>query len=160
MSKPKVLLLGGVGFIGRNLVKYLVDKDLASEIRVLDKLPTSLAFLSEDHKKAFSSPVVTVKQANLCSPQSIEKCFATEGTWDVVINLAAETKYGQTEEVYKEKVLDVVKKCLEEGKKLKVKKWVEVSTAQVYAPGGKVIYKNIKNFISINFLFFIFGKSE
>jgi len=137
MSKPKVLVLGGVGFIGRNLVKYIVDKDLASEIRVLDKLPTSLAFLSEDHKKAFSAPNVTVKQANLCSPQSIEKFFATEGTWDIVINLAAETKYGQTEEVYKEKVLDVVKKCVDEAKKLKVKKWVEVSTGQVYAPGGK-----------------------
>jgi len=75
MSKPKILVLGGVGFIGRNFVKYLVDEDLASEIKVLDKLPTSLAFLSEAHKKALSAPNVTVKQANLCSPQSIEKFF-------------------------------------------------------------------------------------
>jgi len=138
MSKPKVLILGGVGFIGRNLVKYLVDKDLSSEIRVLDKLPTSLAFFSEEHKKAFADSRVTTKQANLCSPQSIEKCFAREdGKWDVVINLAAETKYGQTEEVYKEKVLDVVKKCTDEAKKIGVLKWIEVSTAQVYEAGGK-----------------------
>jgi nucleoside-diphosphate-sugar epimerase len=137
MSKPKVLVLGGVGFIGRNFVKYLVDNDLASEIRVLDKLPISLAFFSEVHKKAFANEKVTTKQANLCSPQSIEKCFATEGTWDIVVNFAAETKYGQTEEVYKEKVLDVVKKCSDEAVKLKVKKWVEVSTAQIYEPGSK-----------------------
>jgi len=137
MSKPKVLVLGGVGFIGRNFVKYLVDNDLASEIRVLDKLPISLAFFSEAHKKTFANEKVTTKQANLCSPQSIEKCFATEGTWDIVVNLAAETKYGQTEEVYKEKVLDVAKKCADEAKKLKVKRWVEVSTAQIYEAGSK-----------------------
>jgi len=137
MSKPKVLVLGGVGFIGRNFVKYLVDNDLASEIKVLDKLPVSLAFFSETHKKAIENEKVTTKQANLCSPTSIEKFFATEGTWDIVVNLAAETKYGQTEEVYKEKVLDVVKKCSDEAKKLKVKKWIEVSTAQVYEPGAK-----------------------
>ncbi len=41
-------------------------------------------------------------------------------------------RYGQTEEVYKEKVLDVCIKCAAEAKELKVKKWVEVSTAQVY----------------------------
>jgi len=67
----------------------------------------------------------------------LKNFFAVEGTWDVVVNFAAETKYGQTEEVYKEKVLDVVKKCVDEAKKLKVGKWIEISTAQVYAPGGK-----------------------
>ena len=81
---------------------------------------------------------MTFKQANLSSPASIEKHFAREaGPWDVVINFAAETKYGQTEEVYKEKVLDVVVKCAAEAKKIGVKKWIEVSTAQVYAPPKK-----------------------
>jgi len=138
MSKPKVIVLGGVGFIGRNFVKYLVDNDLTGEIRVLDKLPTSLAFFSEEHKNTFSDKRVVTKQANLCSPQSIEKCFATEGEpWDYVFNLAAETKYGQTEEVYKEKVLDVLKKTTDEAKKIKVKRWIEVSSAQVYEPSSK-----------------------
>lgn len=140
----KVLILGGVGFIGRNLVKYLVDNNLASEIKVLDKLPVSLAFLSADHKKALESDKVTVKQANLCSPASIKKNFETEGTWDIVYNLAAETKYGQTEEVYKEKVLDVLKKCSAEAEKLGVKKWVEVSTAQVYDAKSKASKEDAK----------------
>jgi len=29
MSKPNVLVLGGLGFIGRNFVEYLVDNNLA-----------------------------------------------------------------------------------------------------------------------------------
>jgi len=138
MSKPKVLILGGVGFIGRNLVKYLVDNNLCSQIRVLDTVLAVTAFMSADHRAAFESPVVQCRQANLSAPASIKKHFDPEGeTWDVVFNLAAETKYGQTEEVYKEKVLDVCVKCAAEAKELKVKKWVEVSTAQVYEPNPK-----------------------
>merc|ERR1711991_427873 len=135
----RVLILGGVGFIGRNMVKYLVDNNLASHIRVLDKVLAVTAFMSAEHKAAFEDPRVTFKQANLSSPASIKKNFEPEGgePWDVIFNLAAETKYGQTEEVYKEKVLDVCQKCVKEAQDLKVKKWVEVSTAQVYAPSKK-----------------------
>jgi len=147
MSKPKVLVLGGVGFIGRNFVKYLLDNDLCSEIKVLDKVLPVTAFMSQEHRAAFEDPRVVCKQANLSSPASIKKNFAPEGeTWDVVFNLAAETKYGQTEEVYKEKVLDVCIKCAAEASELGVKKWVEVSTAQVYDPPkkGKVAAENAK----------------
>jgi len=94
--------------------------------------------MSAEHRAAFDSPIVSCRQANLSAPASIKKNFDPEGdTWDVVINLAAETKYGQTEEVYKEKVLDVCQKCAAEALELKVKKWVEVSTAQVYSPSPK-----------------------
>lgn len=97
------------------------------------------AFMSAEHRQAFENPVVQCKQANLSAPASIKKNFEIEGggTWDVVVNLAAETKYGQTEEVYKEKVLDVATKCAAEAKAIGVKKWIEVSTAQVYAPNPK-----------------------
>ncbi len=128
--------MGGVGFIGRNLVKYLVDKNLVSHVRVLDKVLAVTAFMSAEHRAAFEDPRVQFRQANLSAPASIKKNFDPEGndTWDVVFNLAAETKYGQTDEVYKEKVLDVCQKCATEALALKVKKWVEVSTAQIYAP--------------------------
>jgi nucleoside-diphosphate-sugar epimerase len=121
------------------LVKYLLDRNLATVIRVLDKVLVGTAFLSAEHRAAFEDPRVQFKQANLSAPASIKKHFAPDdgSTWDLVVNLAAETKYGQTEEVYKEKVLDVCQKCAAEAKELKVKKWVEVSTAQVYAPPKK-----------------------
>ena len=34
----RVLVLGGTGFVGRHLVKYLVDNDACAKIRVADKV--------------------------------------------------------------------------------------------------------------------------
>ena len=68
MSKPKVLVLGGVGFIGRNVVTHLVQNDLASFIRVADKVLPPTAFLGSPHKEAFESEgLVDFKQRNLNS---------------------------------------------------------------------------------------------
>ena len=39
------------------------------------------------------------KQANLASSSGAEKAFADDSPFDVVYNLAAETKYGQSPEV-------------------------------------------------------------
>lgn len=67
MSKPNVLVLGGVGFIGRNFVKYLVENNLAAKIRVVDKVLPSIAFLGPEHQDAFNNPVVEFMQGNLTS---------------------------------------------------------------------------------------------
>jgi len=138
MSKPNVLVLGGVGFIGRNFVKYLVDSNLAGKIRVVDKVLPSTAFLGDIHQSAFNNPIVEYVQGNLTSPASIAKCFALEGgKFNLVFNLAAETKYGQTDAVYAEKVLDLSVKVATEAAKQKVDRFIEVSTAQVYEAGKK-----------------------
>ena len=42
---PAVLILGGLGMVGRNLVAYLVENRLASTIRVADKQIPDLAYL-------------------------------------------------------------------------------------------------------------------
>ena len=52
--QPTVLVLGGVGFIGRNLVAHLVENGLAGEIRVVDKVLPQTAFLNERFKAAFT----------------------------------------------------------------------------------------------------------
>jgi len=131
-NKPKVLVLGGVGFIGRNFVQYLVDNKLTSFIRVVDKVLPPTAFLGKQHQAALEAENVEFKQGNLTSPASIEKMFTVDGGFNIVFNLAAETKYSQTDEVYKEKVLDLSVKCATEAKKHNVDRFVEVSTAQVY----------------------------
>jgi len=139
MSKPNVLVLGGVGFIGRNFVKYLVDHNVAAKIRVVDKVLPSTAFLGQAHQDAFNNGIVEYMQGNLTSAASIARCFSIEGggKFNLVFNLAAETKYGQTEAVYAEKVLDLSVKCATEAAKQKVDRFIEVSTAQVYEAGKK-----------------------
>lgn len=58
-------ILSGCGFIGRHIVKYLVDNNLASTVRVVDKVPPQIAWLNDEHKVAFESPIVEFHSANL-----------------------------------------------------------------------------------------------
>jgi len=146
MSKPNVLVLGGVGFIGRNFVKYLLDQNLVAKLRVADKVLPSTAFMSEEHTKAFADPRLEYVQAPLTNTNGIAKAFAPidGGKFTFVFNLAAETKYGQTDEVYAEKVFDLVVKCATEAAKQGVERFVEVSTAQVYDADKKASKEDAK----------------
>lgn len=117
--------------MGRHLVTMLVKEQLASKIRVADKNIPATGWLNDEQKAIFAQ--VDFKQANLSSPASCERVFHDdEGAFDLVVNLAAETKYGQSEEVYKERVLNVAINCAKEAAKTGVKRFIEVSTAQVY----------------------------
>eukprot|EP01029_Cantina_marsupialis_P014342 TRINITY_DN31663_c0_g1_i1.p1 TRINITY_DN31663_c0_g1~~TRINITY_DN31663_c0_g1_i1.p1 ORF type:complete len:364 (-),score=120.46 TRINITY_DN31663_c0_g1_i1:1768-2859(-) len=132
----EILVLGGCGMVGRNFVQYIVENKLASFIRVADKTMPMMAFMNEEHKAVFDNSCVEYVQADLSRDDMVVKAF--EGhKFDYVFNLAAETRFGQEEGVYKEKILDVAEKCgmaaLEHG----VKKFVEISTGQIYKPTSK-----------------------
>jgi nucleoside-diphosphate-sugar epimerase len=65
-AKPRVIVLGGCGFIGRNLVQYLAENGLASKIRVADKVLPDLAGLSKKQIEIFkNADLVDFKQSNL-----------------------------------------------------------------------------------------------
>jgi len=139
MSKPNVLVLGGLGFIGRNFVEYLVDNNLAGKIRVADKGLPELVGLSKKQLEIIKNKdIVDVKQLNLAREAMVTKAFEDGGIqWDLVVNLAGETKYSQTDEVYKENIIDVSLACAKAAAARKVGKFIEVSTAQVYDSGKK-----------------------
>ena len=96
-----VLVLGGTGFIGRNLCEYLVKTGAVAQIRCVDKVFPQTAFLNAAHTALFSNPIVQFVQGNLSNAASIAKCFARDDgkEFDYVFNCAAETKYGQDEPV-------------------------------------------------------------
>ncbi len=65
LPKPSIIILGGLGFIGRNLVEYLVENNLVSKILIADKQHYALVGLSPTQKKAFEDERVSFQSANL-----------------------------------------------------------------------------------------------
>jgi len=138
-TKPRVLILGGVGFIGRHLVSYLFNNKLASKVCVADKMLHMIAGLSESEKAIFENKeFLTFKQADLASTTHVEKVFDHDGgNWQYVFNCAAVTKYSQGKEVYDTNIVQVAKLTSAAAAKNKAKRFIHVSTAQVYAPPSK-----------------------
>ncbi|KAL3667448.1 hypothetical protein V7S43_007670 [Phytophthora oleae] len=132
-AKPRVLVLGGAGMIGRNFVKYLVDRDLASSVRVADKTMPEISYFSAPHKEAFADERVKFVQADLTRDAHVDRAFNPEfGPYDFVFNLAGETKCGLSEGVYASKCRDLSVKCSKKAQEIGVKRYIEVSTAFVY----------------------------
>ncbi|CAO0801198.1 unnamed protein product [Mucor circinelloides] len=131
-EKVNVLVLGGVGFIGRNFVHYLSTNNLVADIRVADKMLPQTAYLSETFKTEFSK--IEFKQTNLINQASIAACFDREDgkEFDYVFNFAAETKYSQVPEIYQERIFNLSVNCAKEAAKRNVKLFIEMSTAEVY----------------------------
>ncbi|CAL1533091.1 unnamed protein product [Lymnaea stagnalis] len=146
MEENRVLILGGTGFIGRNLVDYLVRNKLARKIRVVDKVPPQMAWLNPRHLESFENPAVEFCQANIINKASAEKVFCDDdGGFDFVINLAAETKHGQSEPVYKEGIYRLSLNCAELAAMHKVKRFIELSTAQIYTHEKKPAREDAKS---------------
>uniref|UniRef100_K1Q6M6 6-phosphofructokinase n=1 Tax=Magallana gigas TaxID=29159 RepID=K1Q6M6_MAGGI len=89
----------------------------------------------------FTNPLVEFKQSNLINPASVAGAFTDpEGEYDLVVNLAAETKYGQSDAVYQEGTVNLSMNCAREAAKHNVRMFVELSTGQVYAADKKFVF--------------------
>jgi len=142
-AKPRVLILGGVGFIGRHIVSYLFNNKLASRVCVSDKMLHMIAGLSEAEKAIYENKeFLTFKQADLAGSAHVDKVFEHDGgNWHYVINCAAVTKYSQGKEVYEANIVQVAKLTAAAALKHKCKRYIHVSTAQVYNPPSKAAAK-------------------
>ena len=135
------LVLGGLGFIGRHYVKYLLDYGLATHIRVVDKVVASMAYLNREFLEIMNSPAVEYVQANLAVDDHVDRAFAPSEAipmpFQFVVNLAAETKCGKPEAVYNLNISQLREKCAAKAAAHGVQKYIDVSTAQVYAGKDK-----------------------
>lgn len=130
----KILVLGGVGFIGRNLVKFLVDNNLASEITVADKSMPMTSYFSPEHQAPFNNKeLVKFKQADLAQDAHVQRVF-DKAEYDFVVNCCGETRFGLPDDNYKSMIELAAQKCAAAAAAMAHKpKWIEISTAQVYA---------------------------
>lgn len=129
------LVLGGCGFVGRHLVALLVEKGV--RVRVADKTLPVMANLAPEHQAAFDSPLVQFKQADLSRQAGVDKAYEGGG-FSLVFNLTYDyVTYGQADEVYQQHVVDSSTKLGMAAAACGVKRFVELSTAQVYEANDK-----------------------
>jgi nucleoside-diphosphate-sugar epimerase len=134
MSKPTVVVLGGLGFLGRRMVEHLVRENLADAIRVVDKAVKQTAYLDAAAGAVFTDPRVTVIQANLSSEAGAGKALAPfpgDRQPEFVFNLAGESKYGQDDTAYTKGIVELTRLCATAAKAAGVRMFIQVSTAQV-----------------------------
>ena len=55
-EKPSVLIIGGLGYVGRFLALYIHTNELASEVRIVDKILPQLAWLAPEFQEACAGP--------------------------------------------------------------------------------------------------------
>ena len=83
---PKILVTGGLGFIGSNFCRYVMTRYPNSEIINLDKMgiganPASLRDLQKEKRYTFI-------KGDVCDPDSVERMVKKV---DAIVNFAAET---------------------------------------------------------------------
>ncbi|KAJ4372469.1 hypothetical protein N0V83_004243 [Neocucurbitaria cava] len=133
-GKPAVLIIGGLGYTGRHLTKYIHDNKLASELRIVDKHLPELAWLAPEFKEACSRERFI--QADAAQERSLPRIFDREGgaQFDYVYNCGGETRFSQEERVYELRSYGLSLALGREAAKRKVKCFVELSTGMVYKP--------------------------
>lgn len=131
-EKPSVLIIGGLGYIGRFLALHIHKNNLASDVRLVDKVLPQLAWLAPEFSEACSQD--KFMQADASRPDALARIFdrADGKEWDYVFNCGGETRYSQEDEVYKLRSLNLSIAVGQEAAKRKVKAFVELSTGMVY----------------------------
>ncbi|GMI14846.1 hypothetical protein TrVE_jg12831 [Triparma verrucosa] len=146
-----VLILGGTGFVARNLLSQLLLTTPSSpaaalspallHVKVVDKKHPKMQHLSQDHSALYDDERVTFAQCDLSRKSMLDKAFShpsgdASAKWDLIVNLAAETANGCSHSTYEARCLNLSKNCAEYAStqlSAPPTLYVEMSTAAVYA---------------------------
>lgn len=131
-AKPTVLIIGGLGYVGRFLALYIHKNQLASDVRLVDKVLPQLAWLAPEFAEACSQDKFV--QADACQAHSLPRIFnrADGKEFDYVFNCAGEMRFSQDDEIYNLRVLKLAESLGAEAAKRGIKAYVELSSGHVY----------------------------
>ncbi len=130
LTRAHVLVTGGAGFIGSNFVHHLRRRFPDGRITVLDKLTYAGNVANLDPVK--DAPGFLFIRGDICDPPTVARAMADA---DVVVNFAAETHVDRSIEDASHFVLTDtfgVYVLLEEARRAGVKRFVQISTDEVY----------------------------
>ncbi|KAL8766003.1 MAG: hypothetical protein Q9209_007092 [Squamulea sp. 1 TL-2023] len=142
-DRPAVLIIGGLGYIGRFLALHLHKNNLACSIRLVDKVLPQLARLAPEFSDACSSS--NFLQADASREQSLAKIFTPPPScprkeYTYVFNCGGETRYSQEDAVYKARSVELTVNLARECARRKTPALVEFSTGQIYkSPNSSTI---------------------
>tara|TARA_R110001599_G_scaffold312314_1_gene519868 strand:+ start:210 stop:1223 length:1014 start_codon:yes stop_codon:yes gene_type:complete len=128
-----ILVTGGAGSIGSNLVKKLIDKDDTGKIVILDNFSSgfmrNLSDIENNNK-------LIVINGSICNDESIEKAFAhsIDQVYHLAVNFANQSSVDNPEKDLMTNGIGTIK-ILEAAKKYKVNKFLLAGSSCVYKPG-------------------------
>jgi UDP-glucose 4-epimerase len=132
MSKNKILVTGGTGYIGSHTIVELQAKGF--EVIVIDSLRNSFAGVLDQVEK-ISGIKPKFYQFDLCDKTALDNFFVTETNIDAIIHFAALKAVGESVEApllyYRNNMLSLIN-LLEAMQSFKVKNLVFSSSCTVY----------------------------
>jgi len=119
MKNLKIIIPGGAGFVGRNLVRILTGSIPPKNITVIDK--------NADHLKMMEQYGINIVQADLSQPDKWYNLFSEQ---DVIIHLAAQIS-SQNEEDFFQNNIRTTENIIEAAQKFSISKIIFFSSAAV-----------------------------
>lgn len=126
-KKKKILITGGVGFIGSNFVHYMLQKHPEYDITVLDKL--TYAGRIENIEDVL--PKITFIKGDICNEEDVEKA----SDCDIIVNFAAESHVDRSileASAFIKTNIEGTYVLLEMARRQKISKFLQISTDEVY----------------------------
>jgi dTDP-glucose 4,6-dehydratase len=136
----KLLVTGGAGFIGSNFVRYMVKKYPEYHIVNLDLL--TYAGNLENLKEIENAPNYTFVKGDIADREFINNLFE-EQKFDYVLNFAAESHVDRSitnPDIFVRTNIQGTQVLLDAAKNFHVKKYLQVSTDEVYGTLGETGY--------------------